>query len=105
MAESEGLRIGKDLVVISGFTKTFIGNLSRQVYAYDTTQNPLWSSKWRTMDDIPSIIPSTHAGFVLVNDTDLYLCGGYIGGHPGRGALLLNVASQTLYMQPKKTKV
>ena len=86
LAEAQGLVIGKDLVVISGFPRNFDAILSNKVYALDLTSNVTSpTAVWRAKDDVPlldNIIGLTHGGFVLVNNL-LYICGGYIGVHPG----------------------
>lgn len=77
----------KDLIIFSGFSTGF-GKLTRKVYAYDTTSpNSLTNkTKWREMQDIPIDQGLTHGAFALntnLKNNVVYICGGYIGRHPG----------------------
>jgi N-acetylneuraminic acid mutarotase len=72
------LIIGNDMVIFSGFVNYF-ANATNQTYARDVTDS---SSMWRRMDDMPMASGVTHAATVAIG-TKVYLCGGYIGGHPG----------------------
>lgn len=66
------------MVVISGFTNYF-ANATNQTFARDVTNN---GSSWRRMDDMPMDSGVTHAATLAIG-TKVYLCGGYMGGHPG----------------------
>jgi N-acetylneuraminic acid mutarotase len=70
--------IGIDFVIISGFTKGF-GQATPQVYAKDGT---VPEANWRRMDDMPVSEGITHAAFFVLG-SKFYMCGGYLGGHPG----------------------
>ena len=73
-----GLIIGNDFVSFGGFVNGFTAT-SNQTYARDIT---LANSPWRRMDDIPLAISMTHAPTVPIG-MKVYMCGGYLGGHPG----------------------
>jgi hypothetical protein len=73
-----GLILGNDFLSFGGFINDF-ANTTNQTYARDIT---VTNSLWRRMDDMPLIISFTHAPLVRVG-TKVYMCGGYIGGHPG----------------------
>jgi hypothetical protein len=78
VAEAQGIVIGNDLVVVSGFFNGF-DRATAQTFALDTIAA---TAVWRRMDDLPVPEGITHAAFVVVG-AKLYMCGGYIGGHPG----------------------
>ena len=73
-----GLLIGNDFVSFSGFVDNFQAT-SKQTYARDIT---VANSPWRLMDDMPLNISVTHAPLVRIG-MKVYMCGGYLGGHPG----------------------
>ena len=68
--------IGHDLVVTGGFHRGFT-SVSNATYALDVRST---SSRWRRLDDIPMKL--THSAWAIHEDR-MYLCGGYLGGHPG----------------------
>ena len=76
--ESTGLLVGNDFLAFSGFTNNFQGT-TNQTFARDIT---VVNSPWRRMDDIPLAISITHAATVRIG-MKVYLCGGYLGAHPG----------------------
>jgi hypothetical protein len=71
--------IGKDLVLIGGFVDGY-GQATPSTYALDTTLAT--GAVWRRMDDLPVAVGSTHGAFAVAGKV-LYMCGGYVGGHPG----------------------
>ena len=73
-----GLLVGNDFVVFGGFIDSFSGT-TNQTFARDIT---IANSLWRRMDDIPLAVAMTHAPTVRIG-TKVYMCGGYLGGHPG----------------------
>ena len=81
VAEAQGAMIGNDFVVISGFHEPDGGYdaATAKNYALDTTNS---NASWRRMDDLPVSQGITHAGFVVIGNK-FYMCGGYLGGHPG----------------------
>lgn len=66
------------MVIFSGFINSF-ANATNQTYARDVSNS---SSAWRRMDDMPLLAGVTHAATLAIG-TKVYLCGGYVGGHPG----------------------
>jgi len=80
-AESQGAMIGNDFIVISGFHASGggYGAATAQNYALDTSNS---NAKWRRMDDLPVKEGITHGAFVVIGKK-FYMCGGYLGGHPG----------------------
>ena len=70
--------IGKDFVLVSGFSGGW-GFATPKVYALDTSDP---NANWRPMDDLPVYSGITHGAFVVVGNK-YYMCGGYLGGHPG----------------------
>jgi hypothetical protein len=80
-AESQGGMIGNDLVVISGFAGRW-DKCTAKVYAYNTMSSDA-TTTWQEMDNFPIADGLTHGASVIVRDI-LYICGGYVGGHPGR---------------------
>ena len=79
LSEAQGALFGNDFVLISGFTVKF-NTLTTKVYALDVT-NP--TANWREMTPIPLAAGLTHGGFAKVGTNKLYICGGYVGPHPG----------------------
>ena len=81
VAEAQGSMIGNDLVIISGFHEPDGGYdaATAKVYALDTS---IPGANWRPMDDLPVSQGITHGAFAVVG-SKLYMCGGYLGGHPG----------------------
>jgi hypothetical protein len=78
--EPHGTLIGNDLLHIMGFINGY-SDATTKVYARDVT---VFNSPWRRMDDVPTLTTGiTHAATVLVG-TKVYLCGGYLGPHPGQ---------------------
>lgn len=73
-----GLIIGNDFVSIAGFINGFTGT-TNQTWARDIT---VPNSPWRRQDDVPLNVSVTHAPLVKVG-SKVYMCGGYLGGHPG----------------------
>jgi Kelch motif len=69
-----------DFVLVSGFYNGY-DQATPQTYALDV-RNGSTSSTWRRMDDHPVSAGITHGAFAAVNKL-LYICGGYVGGHPG----------------------
>jgi N-acetylneuraminic acid mutarotase len=78
IAEAHGAMIGNDLVVFGGFYEVWV-NTTRQVHALDTSSA---AESWRSMEDVPGADGITHVAFVLLG-SKYYMCGGYLGGHPG----------------------
>jgi N-acetylneuraminic acid mutarotase len=74
IGEGVGAIIGKDLVIVSGFSGSF-ENTTKKVFAYDVTN---LTAKWRPMDDVP--VPGFHHAAYAVHGHILYLCGAYVGG-------------------------
>ena len=72
------LLIGDDFVSFGGFVNGF-ASTTNQTYARDITRS---RNQWRRMDDIPLPIAMTHAPVVRIG-MKVYMCGGYLGGHPG----------------------
>lgn len=81
VAEAQGAMIGEDLCVFSGFNEPDGGYdaATTRNYALDTSDP---NAQWRRLDDLPVSEGITHGGFVVVG-TKFYMCGGYLGGHPG----------------------
>jgi hypothetical protein len=73
-----GLLIGNDMMQTSGFINDF-DNTTNATFARDIT---IANSTWRRMDDMPLPITVTHAATVRIG-SKVYMCGGYLGGHPG----------------------
>lgn len=80
LGEAQGGMIGSDLVVTGGFRQG-LASVAVDTYAMSTTGD----GSWRRMDDFPIAEGITHAAFAI-HETKMYLCGGYIGAHPGRSA-------------------
>jgi Kelch motif len=72
------LLIGNDIVLFSGFLQN-LTITTNQTYARNILES---NSAWRRMDDMPTPIGITHAAILAIG-TKVYICGGYIGGHPG----------------------
>jgi len=72
--------IGNDFVIISGFRGSYRAATAEN-YALDTTNS---NASWRRMDDLPELQSQgiTHGAFVVIGNK-FYMCGGYLGGHPG----------------------
>jgi hypothetical protein len=70
--------ISNDVVIVGGFINGF-SNATNNTYARDVTN---LTGGWRRMDDLPIVTGITHAA-VAVAGMKLYMCGGYLGGHPG----------------------
>jgi hypothetical protein len=70
--------IGNDLVIIAGFRNSYT-TVTNETYARNVT---VTGGTWRRMDDMPLPIGVTHAATVRIG-TKVYLCGGYLGAHPG----------------------
>jgi hypothetical protein len=66
------------MVVFSGFLQN-LSITTNHTYARDVRDN---KNLWRRLDDMPTPIGITHAATLAVG-TKVYVCGGYIGGHPG----------------------
>lgn len=66
------------MIVFSGFLQN-LSLTTNHTYARNVLDI---KNQWRRMDDMPSHMGITHAA-TLVIGTKVYLCGGYIGGHPG----------------------
>ena len=71
--------LGRDFVLVSGFMSTYQQSTA-ETYALDTTDP---NAPWRRMDDLPVSAGITHAASVVIG-TKYYMCGGYLGGHPGQ---------------------
>jgi len=73
--------IGEDFVLIGGFYKPGGGFdvATAKKFALDTSKT---NADWRAIEDLPVTEGITHAAFVVVG-TKFYMCGGYLGGHPG----------------------
>jgi hypothetical protein len=78
VAEAQGAMIGKDFVIISGFTEGY-DQVTPQVYAKDGT---VPEADWKRMDDMPVSVGITHAAFFVLG-SKFFMCGGYLGGNPG----------------------
>jgi N-acetylneuraminic acid mutarotase len=78
-AEAQGAIIGDDYLVVSGFTMGY-NNATAKNYAL-RLRDP--AAQWRAMDDLPVTAGITHGAFAVVG-LKLYMCGGYLGGHPVR---------------------
>lgn len=80
-AEAQGQIIGSDLVLVSGFSEEW-DFASPKVYSLDLT-DPC-PDGWTERDEVPVPQGLTHAAALVVPGTnEFYLCGGYVGGHPG----------------------
>jgi N-acetylneuraminic acid mutarotase len=79
LAESQGGMIGNDMILFSGFTRSF-KNVTDRMMAFDTSLTTT-TAVWRELDPFPVTIGLTHAGYVFHNN-HLYTCGGYVGGNP-----------------------
>lgn len=77
VGEAQGGVIDGELVVTGGFLPGF---QSVAVQTYALTQN---NNQWVPQDNFPLPEGITHAAFAI-HDTDMYFCGGYLGGHPGQ---------------------
>jgi hypothetical protein len=78
VAEAQGAMMGATLVVVSGFLRRF-KQVTRRTYSIDTSRH---FPRWRRRDNHPIHLGITHAGSAVVG-TKFYMCGGYVGGHPG----------------------
>jgi hypothetical protein len=76
-----GAMIGKDFVVVSGFTGNW-DKVTKKVYALDTTDS---KAVWREMDEVPTSQGFSHAAFA-VDGLTMYICGQYVGPSPGPDA-------------------
>lgn len=80
IAEAQGAMIdGKNLFIVAGFLSRF-KRVTRKTFSLDTSRP---RAIWRRRDNHPREGGTTHAGFVVVNNI-FYMCGGYLGGHPGQ---------------------
>jgi hypothetical protein len=77
--ETQGVLIGSDIVIISGFMNGLVSG-TNQTYARDITGQK--GIGWRRMDDMPVAIGVTHGAFAVVGKK-IYFCGGFYGGNPG----------------------
>jgi hypothetical protein len=89
VAEAQGAIMNnngnRDLVLISGFVNGY-DQSTAQTYARTVGNNGNNNNApWRRMDDVPLSVGITHGAFALNgnNRNVLYMCGGYVGGHPG----------------------
>lgn len=73
VSEAQGLIIGDDFFVCSGFSRN-IRTVTPRNYALDLRSS---NTTWRRMDDLPAIVSAgiTHAAYALVG-MKLYMCGG-----------------------------
>ena len=78
IGEGQGAMIGNEFLVVSGFWNNF-GAVTKEVYKLNTADA---NADWVQQDDIPGAEGITHTGFVAVGQK-FYICGGFIGGHPG----------------------
>lgn len=78
VAEAQGAMIGNTMFLVSGFSVNYQTTTTR-CYAMDTTASRI---VWQRMDDLPGTVGTTHAPSVVIG-TKFYMCGGYVGGHPG----------------------
>jgi N-acetylneuraminic acid mutarotase len=83
--------IGNDFVSFGGFING-AANTTNHTYARDIT---IANSPWRRMDDMPLAISVTHAPTVRIG-SKVYMCGGYLGGHPGPHAAFCLVYDHTI---------
>jgi hypothetical protein len=75
--------IGDDYLVISGFSMSYKLATAKN-YAL-RMRDP--AAQWRAMDDLPVTAGITHGAFAVVG-LKLYMCGGYLGGHPVRNIIV-----------------
>jgi len=78
LSEAQGAVIGHHWVIFGGFD-TGYDQATADTYALDL-DDP--NAEWVKQDDYPLAPGITHAANVVV-DSKLYVCGGYLGGHPG----------------------
>jgi len=76
--------IGKWLVIAGGFHEPPDGGIraaTNKSWKLDTSDP---TANWIPNDDLPDSLALgvTHGATVIVGDK-LYICGGYLGGHPG----------------------
>jgi len=74
--------IGNDFFLCGGFHEEPLGGIraaTARSWKLDTS-NP--AATWVENDNMPISIGVTHGGSVVVGQK-FYLCGGYLGGHPG----------------------
>jgi N-acetylneuraminic acid mutarotase len=87
-AEAQGAMIGDDYLVLSGFTMGY-DIATPKNYAL-RLRDP--NAQWRAMDDLPNPVKAgiTHGAFAVVG-LKIYMCGGYLGGHPVRFVIVVVV--------------
>jgi hypothetical protein len=81
VAEAQGGMIGNTTFLLVGGFKDSFNATAREAYSLDTSNE---AAGWTRHNDMPSRVGITHAGFAVVNGTKFYMCGGYVGGTPGR---------------------
>jgi Kelch motif len=79
VAVAQGGAIGNDLIVFGGYANGGLSSATNQTWVYDTLQQ-----KWHECDPIPIPLGITHMPNVIVNNSHIYACGGYLSGtNPG----------------------
>jgi len=79
LSEAQGAVISDHFwVIFGGFDSTY-DQATADTYALDL-DDP--NAEWQKQDDYPLAPGITHAANVVVG-SKLYVCGGYLGGHPG----------------------
>lgn len=79
VAEAQGAMVGSTFLLVSGFYNLF-QFATNNVYTLDTANV---NATWQAQDKLPARLGITHAAFVAIG-TKFYMCGGYVGGNPGR---------------------
>jgi hypothetical protein len=70
--------IGSTFLLISGFKDAYNAT-TNHTYSLDTTNA---TAVWVRQDDVPIRSGITHSGHVVARG-QFFMCGGYVGGHPG----------------------
>jgi len=78
LAESQGGVIGDYLLLTGGFDYSF-SETTTDTYKLDLTDP---DAAWQKQDSYPLADGITHGAAVVIGDK-FYICGGYLGGHPG----------------------
>jgi N-acetylneuraminic acid mutarotase len=81
IGEGQGAIVGDEMILISGFSGTF-DYLTPKNYALDL-KTPV-SGSWREMDPFPIAVGISHTAHAIDKSKGIiYVCGGYVGPHPG----------------------
>jgi Galactose oxidase, central domain len=81
VGEGQGLILKKSIFVItSGFSEAFSLEPTKKGWKFDLRNT---SGAWEPIDDVPLPYGLTHAAYSRHGEDSVYMCGGYVGKHPG----------------------